>query len=76
MVKFLRGEKSMRTIGKVSDFQVEFGNNVFNCCWDDVQERSEENCYIGMVIECSHCGQGMILSKCADGKFRWVAYNG
>jgi hypothetical protein len=66
----------MRTIGKVSDFQVIFGDGVFNCCFSDIEERSEESCHIGMIIRCNECHQSMILSKCGDGKFRWVAYNG
>lgn len=66
----------MRTIGKVSDFQVEFGNGVFNCCLDDIENRSMEDAYIGKIIDCDHCGQSMVLAKSKDGKFRWTAFNG
>lgn len=65
----------MRTIGKVSDFQVEFGNGVFNCCSDFIDEHGQESAHAGMILECSHCHQSMILAKSKDGKFRWTAYN-
>lgn len=65
-----------KSVGKVSDFELQFGNGIINCCWDDIQERSEENAFIGMIIECEHCGQAMVLNHCPDNKLRWQAHKG
>jgi hypothetical protein len=60
-------------MGKVSDYEVVFGNGIFNCCFDDIQDRDEE-AYLGMKIHCNHCEQTMILKKIGN-NYKWVAFN-
>jgi hypothetical protein len=57
---------------KVSDFDVVFGNGVFNCCFDDIKSDNSP-AREGMIIECNECGQAMKLTRCKDGVLRWVA---
>ena len=62
-----------KIVGKVSDFEIVFGNGIFNCCYDDIESRSDQDAFVGMKIICDHCGAEMILKKCSDNKLRWQA---
>lgn len=65
--------KAKNIVGKVSDFSVVYGNGITNCCADDIDMRSDEDAYVGMVIQCLECNQTMIL-KSVEGKLRWTAH--
>ena len=57
---------------KVSDYEVSFQEgSLFTCCMVDVLNRSDEDAYEGMVIECNECGESMILRKGSDGVLKW-----
>lgn len=58
---------------KVSDFDIDWSSGrLYNCCWDDIQARENENAHEGMIIECNECGEKMILRKDNNGVLKWT----
>ena len=47
---------------KASDFEIDWNTGIFNCCHEDIQNRTED-VKAGDVIECEECGIEMILQK-------------
>lgn len=57
---------------KVSDYEIDFSSgHLFNCCYDDILSRKDEDTHEGHIIECDECGESMILCKGEDGVLKW-----
>lgn len=55
-----------------SDFDVDFGSGLYNCCWDHIQSH-KGTVKEGTVITCDDCGEQMVLVKFKS-SFIWRRY--